>query len=541
MPPELGEADAALDWIGPTVEPDELPHFEIEYTPGGETVYHRAVQGSEGAIRPGHLPALASGDLAYVVPLIDPELQLAVARHLRDRGVRVACGTNRGGIQKQRGAVERVLETSEMFFCNEGEAELLFGDVDTAAVAPGRILAVTRGEAGARIVLGSHAVDVDPVPADELDPTGAGDTFCGTMLARIGAGEHPVMAARRAAAAAADMIAGVGPERLLAPGAAPLPPADPRVRVDGERVDAVAGVIAIAPEATPFDFTGPSYPKPGDPRALDFFFAATLQQFGFWTARDGSYEAPMIARLGGEALKGSDFLWAAYRRWLDEAPEELSPAGQAALDQATFDRRLRDHSGGNPLPAKELHRVMAVAYGRDMAALGRTPEEFVAGAGGRDRPLAAFLAALDRIGGYKEDPWRKKPALLAAILNQRPERFLRFGENEDLPPIVDYHCMRSCLRLGLVDIVDPDLHARLSERRLLADRDEEAVRAACAEAVALTQRASGRSMGAVDWFFFQMRRRCPEMSEPDCPACPADPACAHRKGLFQPVLRTAAY
>ena len=48
-------------------------------------------------------------------------------------------------------------------------------------------------------------------------------------------------------------------------------------------------------------------------------------------------------------------------------------------------------------------------------------------------------------------------------------------------------------------------------------------------------------MGAVDWFFFNARRRCPEMTEPDCANCVIDAVCAHRKELFQPVVRTTFY
>jgi len=55
------------------------------------------------------------------------------------------------------------------------------------------------------------------------------------------------------------------------------------------------------------------------------------------------------------------------------------------------------------------------------------------------------------------------------------------------------------------------------------------------------QRLSGRSMGAVDWFFFGARQRCPEMAEPDCEPCAVNPVCAHRKELFQPVMRTTFY
>ena len=78
-------------------------------------------------------------------------------------------------------------------------------------------------------------------------------------------------------------------------------------------------------------------------------------------------------------------------------------------------------------------------------------------------------------------------------------------------------------------------------RELLAAKDERAIREASYDAVATLQRASGRSMGAVDWFFFQNRRRCPEMSEPDCRRCAVDAECAHQTALFQPVLRTAFY
>ena len=79
---------------------------------------------------------------------------------------------------------------------------------------------------------------------------------------------------------------------------------------------------------------------------------------------------------------------------------------------------------------------------------------------------------MDRIGGYKEDPLRKKSALLAIILQQRPERFLRSVESEEAPPIVDYHVQRSCLRLGLIRVVDPGLYESLSRRRIVSAADE---------------------------------------------------------------------
>jgi hypothetical protein len=109
------------------------------------------------------------------------------------------------------------------------------------------------------------------------------------------------------------------------------------------------------------------------------------------------------------------------------------------------------------------------------------------------------------------------------------------------PPVIDYHLMRSCLRTGLVEVIDDDLRRKLIRREELSGGEEWAVRFAAYHAIQQVQSLSGRSMGAVDWFFFNARRRCPEMTEPDCANCAVDTVCAHRKELFQPVIRTTFY
>jgi hypothetical protein len=110
-----------------------------------------------------------------------------------------------------------------------------------------------------------------------------------------------------------------------------------------------------------------------------------------------------------------------------------------------------------------------------------------------------------------------------------------------VPPIVDYHVQRSLLRLGVLRVEDHELAGRLTARRLLDADEEHAVRRAAFRAMLRLRAESGRSMAACDYFLFQMRHRCPETREPDCSQCPADPTCAHRKELFQPVFRTASY
>ncbi len=540
MPTELAAAAERIEWVGMPVPPEELPHFEIAHDGEGRAIMRSAGWGAEGRLRPAHLPAGELPEWVYCVPFFDAGRQLDFLRAVKARGRRTAAGTYRRAAAEQATQVRQVMAEADLFFCNEEEARSLFGSVDAARTTPGRLLFITRGKSGARVVQGDHATDVPGVAVRELDPTGAGDTFCGTTLARLALGEHPVRAAERGVAAAAEMITAVGPIALLRPGPLPPEPEDPRVRADDEQVGRLAGLLAVRPEVQPFDFMGDGFPAVGDPRALDFFFAATLQQFGFWELEDGRYARPLTAALGGRTRKGSDYLWAAYHGWLREDPEGLTPVRQARLQRTELDRRCASSAGDNPLPAPDLRLRAALAYGRDMEALGLTPADVVGEASASAQPLPAFLRLLDHVGGYKEDPLRKKSTLLAMILRERPERWLPRAD-DDLPPIVDYHVQRGCLRLGLVSIEDDALRRRLEARARLEADEERAVRRAAFTAVAELQRRSGRSMAACDRFLFDMRSRCPEMTEPECAHCPADPVCAHRKELFQPVFRTAAY
>jgi hypothetical protein len=193
------------------------------------------------------------------------------------------------------------------------------------------------------------------------------------------------------------------------------------------------------------------------------------------------------------------------------------------------------------MPAFDLHLDVARAYGHDMNALAWTSADVVSWAQSSERPRTALLDLLTHIGGYKEDPLRKKAMLVCLILEQRPERFLVPAPGEPEPPVIDYHLMRSCLRIGLIDIHDDNLRQRVIAREELPLGDEWAIRWAAYRAVQEVQQLSGRSMGAVDWFFFGARQRCPEMAEPDCERCAVNPVCLHRKELFQPVMRTTFY
>jgi len=303
----------------------------------------------------------------------------------------------------------------------------------------------------------------------------------------------------------------------------------------------VAEKLSTLSEVSPFPFVGPEYPPVGHPKALDYFFVATLQQFSFWSERNNRYDQPLIAKIGVVEQKGSDYLWEAFRRRVEQDADFCSPERQANLNREELLEVFRADNGDDPMPALDLHLEQVRQYGRDMLALQPTPQAVLQKSLTSAQSLQTLLELLDHIGGYKENPLRKKSALLALTLNQRPEVFLAFGANEQASPVIDYHAMRSCLRVGLIDVVDKTLREELASRKLLPPAAEWAVRHAAYIAVEQVVAASGKSMGAVDWFFFNARKRCPEMTEPVCQLCQLDRVCAHRKELFQPVLRTTFY
>jgi hypothetical protein len=315
--------------------------------------------------------------------------------------------------------------------------------------------------------------------------------------------------------------------------------------VDNRRIDAFAAHLRKSGSAAPFDFCALSegfiYPARGRPGVLDCFFFACAHQFGFWTLAGDRWAAPMIARLDGRDLKGSDFLWRACTRAEQAEPGIFRPARLAALSDAALNALFHADNGINPLPMWPEHLALIRGYAAWFAARRGEPADILREAAAAPKPLQALLDTLATLPGYAEDPLAKKAMLLAIILENRPEHFLAVTDPESARPIIDYHLQRSALRTGLVRVEDPALRARLEARVLLTQAEEELVRAATYEAIERLMARAGLSAAAVDWFFFQNRTRCPELTAPDCPACPVQPICARETALFQPVFRTTAY
>lgn len=542
MPERLANVSSFVNWIGPKVSRDEMPRFHIVQEINN-TIFKQSFFGAEETFTPDDLPNdLSDFDLVHVVPLGHTSRQLTFIHSCKERGANlISAGTGTPLIKDDPQLIHDVIDESDYFFMNEEEAISLFKSTNRIKTSSGKCLFITKGHKGASIYLGKHEIKIHAVHSHNNDPTGAGDTFCGSSCTYLAKREHPAIAAMKASALAAEMIQGIGPEKLLFQSPPPKIYSDTRVSVNHNQIQKTADLISELKDEEPFNFVTSSLPSLNHPLTVDYFFVTTLQQFSFWSTKNNQYHLPLIDLIGGEELKGAFYLFMAYTQKLKDDPDYFTPERQANTTMDEMIELFQTDNGKNVMPAIDMHLQIAQRYGKTMRELDWTPKSILNKAQNSSSPLKSLLSMLDHVGGYGEDPLRKKSSLLAMILNNRPETFFKFGKDEKLPPIIDYHCMRANLRMGLIDVVDETLRLKLENRDVINYSDEWAVRYAAYKAVGKLPLLSGRSMATVDEYFFFSRKRCPEMSDPDCLNCSADPVCAHRKELFQPVIRTDFY
>ena len=102
-----------------------------------------------------------------------------------------------------------VIAACDIVVPNEHEVELL-GGVEALLAAGCRAVVVTRGGAGVDVHTADGVVHCPPFEVDVVDTTGAGDAFCGSLAARLAAGDDLSTAVRWAAAAGALATTKVG-------------------------------------------------------------------------------------------------------------------------------------------------------------------------------------------------------------------------------------------------------------------------------------------------------------------------------------------
>lgn len=222
LPALLAPVARRIAWIGPEVAPDALPHLEIAHHGEGRATLVSASWGAEAQLTTNHLPDDLSGyAFVHIAALSSAQKMIDFLHACRSRGAqRISAGTYYRIVQNEPATVRAIFEQADLFFMNENEAIGLWGSLRVAGrvslrTREGALLFITFDRRGAIVIAGDQATPLPADPADELDPTGAGDTFCGATLAGLARGEDAVTAASRATVLAARKIEHVGPAFLL--------------------------------------------------------------------------------------------------------------------------------------------------------------------------------------------------------------------------------------------------------------------------------------------------------------------------------------
>ena len=128
-------------------------------------------------------------------------------------------------LEEARAAIERAIGACDLFLPSAEDAAVLSGHSDPHAIADwghglgARQVVLKLGADGALVSDGQRREQIDGHRVAIVDATGAGDCFCGNLLARLALGDSIFAAARYANAAAAIAVQGFG-------AVAPLPRPD---------------------------------------------------------------------------------------------------------------------------------------------------------------------------------------------------------------------------------------------------------------------------------------------------------------------------
>jgi len=154
----------------------------------------------------------------------NPNLRTAiesVANKVIELGGKISCDPNARvelmDNSEARAALNRMIDNSDYLFPSEADLPFLSpdkseGDAIQDLLSRGAsTIVLTRGEAGCSIYSEGNASHIAGYEVEEIDPTGAGDCFCGTFLAMSALGNSNDICGQYANAAGALAVTKRGP------------------------------------------------------------------------------------------------------------------------------------------------------------------------------------------------------------------------------------------------------------------------------------------------------------------------------------------
>jgi 2-dehydro-3-deoxygluconokinase len=197
---------------------DSDGHHFLHYRAGSAAAMYAASDLPRDAIaaaRMLYVSGISQGISASACDAVFAAIEIA-----RGHGVKVAYDTNyRSGLwppTRAAAVIHAAMAQADYAMPGLEDVRTLTGLTDPDAMLDfylrlgAKVVLLKMGEAGAYLATAEHRERIEAHPVLPVDATGAGDTFCGSFLARILAGDAPAAAARYACVAAALQCTGYG-------------------------------------------------------------------------------------------------------------------------------------------------------------------------------------------------------------------------------------------------------------------------------------------------------------------------------------------
>lgn len=217
MPEIFREVVEQIHWLGPTCDLAQLPRLEIAHHGDGKATLLDASWGATANLSDIGLPSdLSNYDFVHIAALPTAMHQLEFLQTCRQRKAKaVSCGTYAKLAYNETEDVRKLAAATDLFFLNENEANGLFGSNGPIPENTQQVVFVTLDRDGVMVIRPNEKITVMGNAVEEVDPTGAGDTFCGTTLARLANGDTLTAAAEYGCRQAALTVQSIGPQALL--------------------------------------------------------------------------------------------------------------------------------------------------------------------------------------------------------------------------------------------------------------------------------------------------------------------------------------
>src|SRR6266849_6933277 len=213
---------------------------------------------------------------------------------------------------------------------------------------------------------------------------------------------------------------------------------------------------------------------------------------------------PLEGTVGGLHLRGWDYLSGRLEAKACSNKEILSPQFWANVTESEVRALFRDETLGERLTNPAGRAALVRDLGQKMLCHSwNSAEQLYADSRGRIADgTPNLLDLLSEFLAYN-DPVRKKSYFFLALM--RNAGLWTYSDPENLGAPVDYHEVRGHLRIGTVQVCDPDLRSKLLAGEDVTPKEDVSIRNAVHQAIMLISEYSGlRNPSQLHYMFWNV-------------------------------------